>query len=305
MRYYFSLQFKMLNRHLTDFGLLPVAGYLISLLTFIGISVFLFSKTEYAEYIYIVVALSLLLKFSETDRNRFLKSSFNVNDYYKMRITENVLLALPFAAFLLAKTFFLPAALLMITCVFLVIVNFKSTLNFTIPTPFSKKPFEFIAGFRNTFYIIIFALFLIFMAITADNFNLGIFALILILLIFMTYYANLENEYYVWIYSLSPNEFLFHKIKIAIMNSTILCLPVIASLGIFFPGNIGVIAGFQCLGYLYLITVILAKYSDFPNKMNLPQVLVIAFSISFPPLLLGVIPFFYFKSITRLKEILE
>ena len=142
------------------------------------------------------------------------------------------------------------------------------------------------------------------MAVLSGNFNLGIFALILILFICMTYYTDPENEFFVWIFSMTPKGFLFHKIKIALLFSTLLSLPVTIVLSIFFPGNIIAVIGFQCLGYLYLIAVILAKYSVYPVKINLPQFVLLAVSIPFPPLLLVLLPFFYLKSVTRLNDLL-
>jgi hypothetical protein len=304
MHYYFGLQLRLLNRRLADFGLHPLAGYSISLLAFIALSLYLFFKTDIAFYLYCLIAISFVFGRSETSRNEFLKTCFKTLDYFKIRIIENLLITAPFIAFLLYKQFFLPAALLLLISTILAFYTFKSSLAFTIPTPFSRKPFEFIIGFRNTFYLVFFAYFLTVMAVLAGNFNLGIFALLVVIVICTTYYAKPEGIFYVWIFSSSSKGFLFHKIKTGLLYSTILSLPIIVGLVIFFPKNVGVILGFQCLGYLYLITVILAKYSIFPEKMNLPEVLIIISSVSFPPLLLGVIPFFYFKSINRLKEIL-
>jgi hypothetical protein len=55
MKEYFILQFKMLNRQLTELGIEPVIGYLFGLFAFIGISIKLFEKTQFAEYIYIYI----------------------------------------------------------------------------------------------------------------------------------------------------------------------------------------------------------------------------------------------------------
>jgi hypothetical protein len=305
MQYYFGLRCRMINRQLTDFGLHPLAGYSLLFLVFLGLSFYLFSRTDFAAYLYSIIALSFVLSQSETGRNEFLKTCFKKQDYYTIRIIENASIALPFVAFLLYKLAFLPATLIMIISVLLVFFNFRSSLTTTIPTPFSRKPFEFIVGFRNTFYMIFFAYFLTVMALLVGNFNLGIFALLFVMIICLTYYANLESEFFVWIFSFSSRGFLIHKIKTALLYSTILSLPIIVGLFIFFPANAGVIVGFQIFGYFCLISVIVAKYSVFPDKINLPQVLLIAFSVSFPPLLLVVIPFFYFKSINRLKDILQ
>jgi hypothetical protein len=59
------------------------------------------------------------------------------------------------------------------------------------------------------------------------------------------------------------------------------------------------------LGYVYLVTIILAKYSGYPNEMNLLQGILIGISLLFPPILIGIIPFFYLQSIKRLNDILE
>jgi len=83
-----------------------------------------------------------------------------------------------------------------------------------------------------------------------------------------------------------------------------LSLPVTLGMSIFFSDKIMVILGFQALCYVYLSATILVKYSVFPNKMNVPQLVLIAVSIAFPPMLLGVIPYFYLQSVNRLKALL-
>jgi hypothetical protein len=142
------------------------------------------------------------------------------------------------------------------------------------------------------------------MSVYADNFNLGIAALILTFLICITFYLNPENEFYVWIFNSLPGKFLFGKLKTAIVYSTFLTLPVVIVLMIFFVDKTLIIAGFQLLGYIYLSVIILAKYSSFPHQVNLPQFIILALSVWFPPLLIAVIPFFYRQSVKRLNKIL-
>lgn len=294
----------MMNRSLRDFGLNPVIGYLLSVVGFAGLSVYLFDKTTLAEYLYILVAISFIYALSQTRRNDFLKLCFSIKIYYLIRFTENLILAMPFFIVLILEYCFLSAVSLMLISGVLVFFDVENKFRFSLPTPFYKRPFEFVVGFRNAFYVFFFAYFLTFMAASVGNFNLGIFALILVFLICFTFYTNPENEFYVWIFSLSPQRFLFQKMKIAILFATMLILPVIASLSLAFPENTSTVFAFLGLGYLFLLTVILAKYSAFPDRMNLPQGFLLAFSLWFPPLLLGVIPYFYLQSVKRLKEIL-
>lgn len=294
----------MMNRSLRDFGLNPVIGYLLSVVGFAGLSVYLFDKTTLAEYLYILVAISFIYALSQTRRNDFLKLCFSIKIYYLIRFTENLILAMPFFIVLILEYCFLSAVSLMLVSGVLVFFDVENKFRFSLPTPFYKRPFEFVVGFRNAFNVFFFAYFLTFMAVSVGNFNLGIFALILVFLICFTFYTNPENEFYVWIFSLSPQRFLFQKMKIAILFATMLILPVIASLSLAFPENTSTVFAFLGLGYLFLLTVILAKYSAFPDRMNLPQGFLLAFSLWFPPLLLGVIPYFYLQSVKRLKEIL-
>lgn len=304
MRYYFAVQFRILNRHITDFGLSPVIGYLLAFLSFTGLSELLFLKTELADYIYLLIAFNIIFSLSNSERNKFLKTCFDHKNFYSIRITENLIVTLPFVIILLFQKSYLFAVLLPLLSGISVFFNFTVTPTITIPTPFYKKPFEFITGFRSSFFLIVFLYFLTFIAISIDNLNLGIFAFLMVLLICMNFYTQPENEFYVWIFAVDSKGFLFEKIKIAVFHATILCAPIIAGLSIFYINSFVTIFVFLVLGYIYLSTMILAKYSAYPDKMNLPQALLFAISIAFPPALLFVIPFFYSQSVKKLNEIL-
>lgn len=304
MKYYFQLQIKMLSRQLTALGIHPVLAIIILLPAFTGLSLLLFAKTEYAGYIYVLTGLSLLAGFSEARRNDFLRICFPGSKYRLVRMLENILITLPFTIFLLGKMLFLHAGAILVLSVIMAMLRSSVKTNFTIPTPFGKRPFEFPVGLRNTFFVLLLAYLLLIISIRADNFNLGIFALILVFLVCFTFYLNPENEFYVWIFSCGPAKFLAGKIATSMLYSGLLSLPVFTLLIIFYPDKALIIAGFQALAFIYLGTVILAKYSSYPNQVNLPQLILISLSVWFPPALLVVIPFFYIKSVQKLKPIL-
>lgn len=67
----------MTNRRFKDTGLEPLLAYLILIAGFAGLSIYLFRKTDFAEYIFLLSALSLISKLSETRRNEFLKFCFD------------------------------------------------------------------------------------------------------------------------------------------------------------------------------------------------------------------------------------
>lgn len=305
MKEYFALQLKMLNRQLTEWGIEPIIGYIVGVFAFIGLSLKLFEETQYGEYIYIALPLSLVMKLSEVNRNEFLKLCYPKIEFIKLRLIENLIFSIPFIIFLIYEEKYLISILLLISICLLTFVDLKNKTNFTLPTPFYKHPFEFVVGFRTNYLLYFFAYFLTFMSISVGNFNLGLFSLILVLLSCLNYYTNSENEFYVWIFSLTPKEFIMYKFKNIILYSTILSLPILISLSVFFFTKIDIILGFQCLGYLFIFTTMLAKYSVFPEKLNIKFGIVFALTLWLPPLLLLIIPYLYIQSTKKLKEILQ
>lgn len=288
-----------------DFGIPLLVGYVLLPLVFILLSNYLFNKTEFASYVYGLLAISFVSKLSEPKRNDFLKSTFNVNKYRKLRAVENLIYCLPFTLFLIYKSQFSFSAILNLFVIIISLVNFSTNLNTTIPTPFSRKLFEFTVGFRKTYYIFPIAYFLTYISVSVGNFNLGVFSMLLIGLICFSYYSKTENDYFVWNYNLSSKEFLLEKTKTCLIYFSFLILPVIITLGLMFSNRINILIVFLLLCYVYLATIIFAKYSSFPNQMNITQGILIATSFIFPPILLVFIPLFYSQSIKKLNTVLN
>ncbi|SDF12940.1 ABC transporter permease [Ulvibacter litoralis] len=305
MKEYFQLQFRMLNRKMIDFGLPLLVGYTLVPFLFILLSNHLFENTEFAMYVYGLIAISFVLKLSEPKRNDFLKSIFNKDNYKKIRAIENVIYCLPFTFFLVFKNQFVVSTVLNVFIIFSTLLNFSTNINIPIPTPFSKKPFEFTMGFRKTYYIFPIAYFLTYISVSIGNFNIGVFSILLIGITCFSYYSKIENEYFVWNYNLSSKEFLLEKTKMCLINFSLLILPIIITISIVFFNQIDIIIICILLCYAYLTTIIFAKYSSFPNEMNMSQGILIATSFMFPPILLIVIPLFYSQSIKKLNTVLN
>ena len=305
MKEYFQLQFRMLNRRMIDFGLPLVIGYTVIPFVFILLSNYLFANTEFAIYVYGLMAISFVSKFNESKRNDFLKSIFNKEKYRLLRVIENVIYGLPFSFFLVYKNQFVFSIGLNLFLIIITLLNFSSKINIPIPTPFSKKPFEFAVGFRKTFYIFPIAYFLTFISVSVGNFNLGVFSILLIGLTCFSYYSKIENEYFVWNYNLSSKEFLFEKAKTCLVNFSFLSLPILITLGFSFFNQIAILIVFILLCYAYLTAIVFAKYSSFPIEMNMSQGILFAISFMFPPILLLFIPLFYSQSIKKLNAVLN
>lgn len=305
MHYYLVIQQRILNRKMEELGLHPVLGYILSLLVFLGLSFYLFHKTNYAGYIFAATGLSLVLGFGEKERNDFLKSTFPLASYRQVRAAENTLLVIPFVLFLCYKADFLLAGGLLVAALLLSLFNSASRLNLTIPTPFFRFPFEFTTGFRKYWLLYLIAYFVAWKAIEVANFNLAAGSLAFVCLLAMSHYALPENDYYVWMYNCTPRHFLLKKTGTAWLYLSMLTLPLIVVLSIFFWDKSWILLLILGLGLFLIGAMILAKYSAYPREMSLPQALFFALSMWFPPLLLLALPLFYKRAVQRLNTYLQ
>lgn len=305
MKEYFLLQFKLGNRHLSSIGINPVIAYPLGILAFIKLSNYLFERLDFASYLLLLSCFSLELKLSEKNRSEFLKLSFGDKQKTKIRLLENLLLSLPFVGMLLYQNHLLEAVLLIGISSVLALLSFGQGFNYTIPSPFYKQPFEFSIGFRKTLVIFLLAYGIGALSISALNLNLGIFSMFIVFLICLSFYSTPEPDYYVWIHHHSPREFLGMKIRIALRNSAFMAAPILIGLFIAFPADYEFTALMFSAGLGFVVATLLAKYSTYPEKMNIPEGVIFALCLYFPPLLIVVLPYLYYKAVQKLKTYLH
>lgn len=305
MRDYFSLQFRILNRQLDEFGIKPLYGYLIGVVLFVGLTAYLWFATTYAPYIYALLALSMTTIMADAGKINFILQHFSKPDLFRIRAIENLIATFPFISCLLFYHEWIIAIAVLLMSVVLSFSSTRPSGSLVIPTPFSRNPFEFPIGFRNYILVLMLAAFLLVMAILYTNANLGLFACGLVLLVCLMFYMTSEQPYLVWIYNRTPGAFLGLKIRNAIISALLLFLPFAFVMLLVFPTHALYLLVILVLGLLYLIVAILGKYAFYPSSMNLPQGLVMALSFWFPPLLIFLIPYFYRRCLHRLKPFLS
>ncbi|MGH1384409.1 ABC transporter permease [Kordia sp.] len=305
MKFYFTLQFKRIYRHIDEFGLIPLVGFAIIFALFIWVSKSIFQHLSNASYYYLGISVLLSLSLGNIKRTTFLKQCFSSKNFWKARMLENTLFSLPFSIFLCYQHAFIEALIVHIVVIATSFLNNLGIRSITIPTPFGRHPFEFAIGFRTTFWIFPLLYTLTFIAIDVDNYNLGIFSLIAVFVCCMSYYSKPEPLYYIWIHNMSAKDFLIVKIKTALLFSSVLILPIAIGMSFFFPfKNIQITGIFILLGYCFIIVTILGKYSNYPSRVPIFQALAMIISLMFPPFLIIIIPFFYQRAIKNLNPIL-
>jgi len=296
LQYYFKLQLKRINRLLVDLGFNVVLGYALVGFVFIIASFTLFEKLQFAKYLYAIVAILPAYVIGDAKRNEYLKMLFPTNTFHKLRLLENFMVCIPFVVFLFFKMAFLEACLVLVAALSLSFFSQNSISTFALPTPFYKKPFEFIIGFRSSWLILLGCIALTIIGVSVDNFNLGVFALLVTQLTCLNFYLKPEPEFYVWVHAFTPVEFLWYKMFSAFLHSLILSAPISLMLLLFYPGFWYVVIAVLLLAVLYLWLSILGKYAYYPMPINLFQLFGVSISIVFPPFILISLPYFYVKA---------
>lgn len=305
MKYYFTLQCQRLLRKLSELGIHLVVGLVLSVVIFIFISLVLFAKLDYAEWIYCILAIVNILQLGHDSRTALPKQIFSKRTYLTIRTLENSLLALPFVMFMFYKWAFIEGVVLLFVCMLLALFDFKHKVSSVIPTPFRKWPFEFIAGFRKSILILPIIGLMLYHSVAVHNFNLGMASLALLFAVSFSYYIKPESGYFVWVHKAEAKQFLIQKCKTALWCVTLFSLPVLLVLALGYPERLFAIGIGQLIGYLFIMSIVLAKYSAYPNEIGLPQALLYAISLWFPPLLFLAIPLFYKQAVKKLNPILS
>ncbi len=301
MNYHLRHMITILARRCREIGIAPGLALVLGIVLFAGACWLAFSRTVYAPWILSGFALGYLLRLSTGQRNDFILSVADTKTYRQIRMAENGLLVSPFAvAFLVFGAWWFAPGIIVLGLL-LSFIRFKKSSSFTIPTPFGSRPWEFAAGFRRTLPFLGIIYFIAVMGWVVGNFNLGMFALGLTFLASMYFHYETEPEFPVWIQAFTAKEFLMRKSLTAILYSSVLGLPIAISY-LFLPGGtLWVIPLIFIIGWIYVLCVLYGKYTDFPSKMGMAPELLIGFGMWFPPAMLVLMIYFYFKSIKRLR----
>ncbi len=305
MKYYFELQCRRMLRMIRNLGVNPSVGLIFGAALFVFMSIIFFKKVSHPQYIYSALALLYLIPLGNHSRNEFLNITFPEKQYLMIRLLENGICVLPFCIFLFIQKQYLISGLTWAVAILLSFFNKVRRPDFVIPSPFSKRPYEFTTGFRRS-YILLLAIYLLMaIAIYYGNFNLGIFSLVTLFLVCCSFYSVNDPIFYVWVHAQSPDKFLRSKIKNGLIYCLWLSLILAMALFIAWPAM-----GFWILivlltGFLYLIVVILSVFVNYPAPSTVSQKVQVVASMLCPPLLLFVIPNLYYQALKRLNVYLK
>lgn len=305
MKDFFQLQKVIVERFLKGWGLAPWLVYLLLPVLFSAVCLLLIERTEYAAYAIAAGSLTAYKWFSGRERNDFLQLQFGKTEFRKIRLLENGLVTLPFAVLFLFKGFWALALVQLLVGGAMTLRSGGGFTSFALPTPFSRHPFEFALGFRQSWWLLLVAVFLLVMGIRADNFELATFSWFVTVFTAMSFYQRPEPGFYVWVHALTGRQLLNRKLLLGCGHLVLLGAPFVIALLVFFPGQWALVAGGQLLALLYLSLTITVKYTAYPDEVDLVRGFILASGIVFPPLLLFLVPYYYQQAVRQLGLILS
>lgn len=240
--------------------------------------------------------LFLIIGLGNEQSTGLFKSQLDRRQFIQVRIVENLCCSLLILPALIFSGNYLIALAAVLSGLILGTITFPTPRSFKLPSPFRKIPFEASQGFRRYFWILAFLLFIWVRALQVGNLNLALVCQGFMTFIIMGFYTRPESPYFVWIFDKSPKSFLLFKIKQSIVLWSGFLLPVSLIDVLIFPAQAIWIIGIGLLSLLFMVSSVLAKYAAFPNQISVPETVLYALSLFFPPLLLLVMNEFYTKA---------
>ncbi len=302
--FYFKLQYRRFIR-LAKVNQMPIlVGLALMLGLFVGISYVFFIKVPYASWCYTLFMVLGMIPLSKQRRINHLKQIFSPRHLWFIRCIEHLLMAIPLSIVLVSYGAYVEIGLVLILGLLGTFYVQKYHFSVRLPTPFKNRPFEFIIGFRKWLLLYVLGFLLTIVGIQVNNLNLTLVTLFIPYLLGLQFYNQAEPLAYVWIHALKPAQFLWHKLKIAWVQSLILGAPFAILALAFYPNDYLLILGIQLVGTIYIMAGLLGKYAFYPSEINIIQGFFIGLGVLFPPFMLFILPVFYLKAKSNLASIL-
>lgn len=307
MKYYFTLQYKILNRYLKEWITYPI----LFIVLFPFFFVFLFNLAitlPYGNFFFILILVQFLFFLGKKNRNNFLKINFKKKTYRLIRVCENFMISSPFILIEIFNANYFYIFPIMAALILMSFLTLSINYSFVLPTPF-KHSFEFIYMFRKSFLLLVGSIILTVIGVNVNNFNLTIFSLFVPFSIITLTTKKTEPIYFVWLYKKTTKEFTKEKIKYIILNTTLILVPyyVIAIYG--FPEKYFYISSSFIAGVFMVVSSCIVKYANFTSFIILETVIgfiiVLSLGSLFNPLFLFVLVVIVVASLKKYKNFIK
>lgn len=305
MKHYFQFQKTLLARKSKEIGLNPILG--LSLLFLFGVIIPFVIQPITDRVAWGIVFLASIIIFQNIQREKsdFLQMQVGRKQLKIILLLENGLLISPILAFLIIQQRFLSVAIIFFGMIVLSLFPLSQSLSRVIPTPFSKRPFEFASGFRRFLFLYLGLIALFFYSTWIENAHLSLVCIMFFQLMQLGNFTLLEDEIFVWKYAASPREFLWRKMKVAWIQNLYFLMPLSVIQIVIFPETYWLVGSVLLLGLALFSLFIFMKYALFPSELNVVEVIFFACCLFFPPLILVFLPIYYQRAQQNLQTWLK
>ncbi len=301
MKYYFYVQWQIIQRQLRAFGVAPWLGISVAGLAFVVLSYLLFQKSGLAVYLYMGFAVFFSKSKDYREKLDFLRLQYGIKQMRQILNIEHSLIALPFLLVILISGNFLQVAICMLLVYLVSWVPFEMKSRLRIPNPYQQFPFEFAIGFRKYFLLVVMAYTIGIIACVVANFNIAIFGMLILALTMMNYYSLVEPSFIIWEDVRSERTLLHYKLKVGLRYFILTSIPLWTMIVIVYPTHWMYVLLWAVILLIYFLVFILMKYDAFPRAMGLPHTIYFIACMIIPPLLIVFAYRFYKRSLNHLK----
>jgi len=306
---YIGIRLRQFWRFFSFNGINPVAGITI-LALFALLSVLLFEKMRYAPALYTLGAFHIIMQLQQAPANKFLRDNTTPAIFFRAKLAEHMLVALPFIMVLLYMQALLYGLGLVVAIVPYSYFSFSlpKLRTMHLPVPYQQYSFEWLFNFRVYQVAYILHILLLATGVAVNNYYICMLGWLILLYAMVTSYGVIEDAIYIWVFRINAANFLGRKMRALVINYTITFLLFSVVCFVLFPGDR--MLTFICLlvGILTLMGSLFMKYQFYPSVfiVQLSQMLLFGFavaSIVSPPFIIAIIAFLLFSYIRARKKV--
>ena len=216
----------------------------------------------------ILLGASIIYSIHFSRKDDFFLSSLNVNKKFLFAL-EYFLYSIPFIILILCSDKFYFTVILFILIVILVNVKSGNSLKINFSSEKSLFPsyaFEWIAGLRTN----IIPIFIIYLLGLVFCFHIsgGVLAIILLTLIFSSFFIENEQLLFIDAYKLNGKKFLFEKIIQSAKIFLVIIIPLVLLHLIFFYERWYLITGVTFICLIIIFASVLTKYAFYSEDIS-------------------------------------
>lgn len=300
---YLLLRLRQFVRFYSFSDIHPLIGIPVTCLLFAALSAVVYHKAPYAAWVYAGVAMLAITELQNVKTNSFLKQLLTKEVFFKIKLAENMLMLLPFAA---VMVYYQSWWQLLTVLVLAVPYSYYSAklprpqLK-ALPSPYKGYAYEANFGFRSMFFGYVLYLLLLVAGCIAQHVYVLMVPFFLLLFCMVAAYGELEEPIYIWTYRTTAGGFLKKKFYTLVRNYCITFAPFLLLGLVFCYAEWQVVLLCFAAGLTAVTGSMLIKYHFYPGRTIVQITQMIFFGctvagLAMPPMLAASLLFLAFSA---------